>query len=115
MKHIELSTPNFSTMQGVCQHAYPKSPDRPVQVCVEPKSCTVTNPGLPFFLCEILGQRLSPLSLSFFTCKMGLNVVITFLGRITETKEDSSGRQEALKKLCPSSLPVTFLSLSAAP
>lgn len=71
VKHIELSTPNFSTMQGVCQHAYPKSPDRLVQVCVEPKTCTVTNPGLPFFLCEILGQWLSPLSLSFFTCKMG--------------------------------------------
>lgn len=69
VKHIELSTPNFGTMQGVCQHAYPKSPDRLVQVCVEPKTCIVA--GLPFFLCEILGQWLSPLSLSFFTCKMG--------------------------------------------
>lgn len=31
--------------------------------------CILTNPGLPSSLCEILGQQLSPLNLSFFTYK----------------------------------------------
>lgn len=25
VKHIELCTPNFSAMQGACQHVHPKS------------------------------------------------------------------------------------------